>query len=171
MTRATALGTLALVATTLACSAAPGAGDDATEAQVTVVVRVTLAAPGRAAHEGAAAPEGLIVHLLTMEAQSRQGRFTGRTDADGVARIAVPARLAAGGPVPCVALVARGDLFFRSDLFHLTGNQANVEVPVVIHEAAGPAVLPRWTYAALGAIFLVALALVAFRRSDGHLGG
>jgi hypothetical protein len=120
----------------------------------------------------AAAPEGRRVRLLLMLGhrgeRSRQRELTAVTDAAGAARFTIAGDVVSAQPLVGLATVDYRGLAFPSEPFRITGREPAVSVPLLVYETPR-ARLPAWSYVALGAIFVLSLALVLFRRSDRQL--
>ena len=153
---------LSLAVCLLATSAAH-AQDQPPAGGVTVLVHV--ADGSRGGHAG----EGLDVELVLMRHANRHDRLAARTNAEGVAHIAVPPEIVAEGPVRTIAGAEHAGLAFFSEPFLVTGRQPALDVAVVVYDPMPRMSLPHWSYAALAAIFVLAVGLVVVRRSDRRL--
>ena len=113
------------------------------------------------------AAEGLPV-FLSVEVDGRwEDVLEGHTEAGGVARIAVPMAMAERFIFRCTAVC--GDYKFFSRPFRIGPDRPATKAAVTVYEPSPNLGLPPWTAAALMALFALALALIALRRSDRQL--
>jgi hypothetical protein len=115
------------------------------------------------------AEAGLPVALLVVHGDEHV-MLEGRTDAGGVASIVVPASLL-GSKVPRVAASATymGYQRFGQPFWLFPSGSRHVRTGVTVYRPMRPIRLPTWSVIALAVLFALAVALVAIRRSDGHL--
>lgn len=90
-----------------------------------------------------------------------------RTAPGGVARFAISAAMAGRVAFRCTVTYQGYDFF--SPPFQVAADRPMNMVPVTLYEPLPRLGLPPWTAAALAVIFALAMALIAFRKSDRQL--
>lgn len=152
---------LSAVADSVAAQVADAPASAATRARA---VRVRVVSLG-----GKAAPEGIPVELTVMLKEMAAEPVQATTDAAGVAEFTVSLPPEIARNVPCVAVVQHGNIVFPSEVAGLGASDSSEAVELTICVALPPGRLPTWSHYALASIWVLAVGLTVFRKSDHRL--
>lgn len=130
-------------------------------AELPLLVHVRNGSTGLPADEG--------IHVIVSVAVNDQwiDILESQTAPGGVARLGVPLEMAGKVAFRCTITHAGHDFF--SPPFHIAADRPAAMVVATVYDPLPPLGLPRWTPWTLTAIFVLAVALVAARRSDRQL--
>lgn len=119
--------------------------------------------------DGRAAPEGIPVELTVMLMETAARPTTAATDAAGTAEfvVAVPPDRSQG--VLCMATLRYGGVVFVSEAAAVGADTLPEPLELTLRVWPPSGRVPAWSYLALASLWVLAVGLVAFRRSDGQL--
>lgn len=155
-----ALTGLVVAATAAAQTAdAPPAAEDRTS-----IVRVRVMSAG-----GRAAPEGVPVELTVMAMETASRPFAATTDPTGTAKFVVPLPTGRLHGVLCMATLRYGDIVFVSEAARLGPDDETEPLELTLRVWPPSGQVPTWSYLALASLWVMAVGLVVFRKSDEKL--
>jgi hypothetical protein len=132
------------------------------ERRCTVRVRVVSS-------DGRAAPEGIPVELTVMLREIAAQPMTATTDAAGTAEFVVAVPLDRPQGALCMAALRYGGVVFVSEAAAVGADAMPEPLELTLRVWPPSGRVPAWSYLVLASLWVLAVGLVACRRSDGQL--